>query len=219
MPDVGLNIYKHYISNLPRSLRTHHWELRNHWIRRNFTLAVDRISPWSYRKLQVVHAQSCPTLCDPLNCSLPGSSIHGILQARILEWVAISFSRGSSWPRDSTCISCSSCIGNKILYHWATWEAQIFISIMSVIFPDPLREVQFYLYCILYLDYTPVFYGGIAQVHTASSGQNKDLNTSLSGSQPQDINHLGTWLKGTPCPLSFCLLLTLASSTQLLPAA
>ena len=118
MPDVGLNIYKHYISNLPRSLRTHHWELRNHWIRQNFTL--DRISPWSYRKLQVVCAQSCPTLCDPLNCSLPGSSIRGILQARIMEWVAISFSRGSSWPRDSTCISCSTCIGNKILYHWAT---------------------------------------------------------------------------------------------------
>ena len=43
-------------------------------------------------------AQSCPTLCDPMGCSLPGSFIHGILQARILEWVAISFSRGSSQP-------------------------------------------------------------------------------------------------------------------------
>ena len=41
---------------------------------------------------------SCPTLCNPMDCSPPGSSIHGILQARILEWVAISFSRGSSWP-------------------------------------------------------------------------------------------------------------------------
>ena len=41
-------------------------------------------------------AQSCPTLCDHMNCSLSGSSIHGILQARILEWIAISFSRGSS---------------------------------------------------------------------------------------------------------------------------
>ena len=47
-------------------------------------------------------AQSCPTFCDPMNCSLPGSSIHGIFQARILEWVTISFSRGSSWPRDWT---------------------------------------------------------------------------------------------------------------------
>ena len=44
--------------------------------------------------------QSCPTLCDPMDCSLPDSSIHGIFQARILEWVAISFSRGSSLPRD-----------------------------------------------------------------------------------------------------------------------
>ena len=45
-------------------------------------------------------AQSCPTLCNPMDYSLPGSSVHGILQARILEWVAISFSRGSSWPRN-----------------------------------------------------------------------------------------------------------------------
>ena len=47
-------------------------------------------------------AQSCPTLYDPMDCSPPGSSVHGILQARILEWVAISFSRGSSRPRDQT---------------------------------------------------------------------------------------------------------------------
>ena len=51
-------------------------------------------------------AQSRPTLCDPIDCSLPGSSIHGIFQARILEWVAISFSRRSSWPRDWTRVSC-----------------------------------------------------------------------------------------------------------------
>ena len=45
-------------------------------------------------------AQSCLTLCDPMDCSLPGSSVHGILQARTLEWVAFSFSRGSSRPKD-----------------------------------------------------------------------------------------------------------------------
>ena len=45
-------------------------------------------------------AQSCPTLCDPMDCSLPGPSVHEIFQARILEWVAISFSRGSSQPGD-----------------------------------------------------------------------------------------------------------------------
>ena len=50
--------------------------------------------------MKVLVAQSCPTLCDPVDCSLPGSSVHGILQERILEWVAIPFSRVSSWPRD-----------------------------------------------------------------------------------------------------------------------
>ena len=55
-----------------------------------------------------------------MDCSLPGSSVHGTFQARILEWVAISSSRGSSPPRDPTRISC---IGRQILYHWVTWEA------------------------------------------------------------------------------------------------
>ena len=53
-------------------------------------------------------AQSCPTLCNPTDCSLPGSSIHGIFQVRVLEWVSISFSRGSSRPRDRTWFSCVS---------------------------------------------------------------------------------------------------------------
>ena len=51
-------------------------------------------------------AQSCPTRCDPMDCSLQGSSVHENFQASVLEWVAISFSRGSSWPRDQTQISC-----------------------------------------------------------------------------------------------------------------
>ena len=53
-------------------------------------------------KIKVSVTQSCPTLCDPKDCSPPGSSVHGIVQARILEWFAIPFSRGSSWPRDQT---------------------------------------------------------------------------------------------------------------------
>ena len=56
-----------------------------------------------------------------MDCSPPGSSVHGIFEARILEQVAISFSRGSSRPRDQTCVSC---IGRQILYHWAAREAQ-----------------------------------------------------------------------------------------------
>ena len=53
------------------------------------------------------------TLCDAMDCSLPGSSIHGIIPARILEWVANSYSRGSSWPRDWTCVSWGSCIAGS----------------------------------------------------------------------------------------------------------
>ena len=64
-----------------------------------------------------VYVQFCPTLRGPVDCSLPGSSIHGISQARILEWVAMPSSKGSSPPRDRTRISCISCIGRQILYH------------------------------------------------------------------------------------------------------
>ena len=63
-------------------------------------------------------AQSCLILCNPIDCSPPGSSVHGISQARILEWVAIPFFRGSSWPKDWTHISYISCTGRWILYHW-----------------------------------------------------------------------------------------------------
>ena len=55
----------------------------------------------------------CPTLCNPMDCSLPGPSVIGIFQTRILGWVAITFSRGSSWPRDQTHVSC---IGRQIFY-------------------------------------------------------------------------------------------------------
>ena len=64
-------------------------------------------------------AQSCLTLCDPMNCSLPGSSVHGTLQARILEWEATPFSRGSSRPRDQTWVSC---IAGRFLTVSATRE-------------------------------------------------------------------------------------------------
>ena len=63
-------------------------------------------SPVLYHCFQDHLTQSRPTLCDPVNCSLPGSSVHGVLQARIPEWVAVPFSRGSSQPRDQTQVSC-----------------------------------------------------------------------------------------------------------------
>ena len=70
--------------------------------------------------MYVFSLQLCLILCDPMDCSLVGSSAHGIVQARILEWVAMSFSRGSSQPRDRTCVSCVSCIGGWVLYHCTT---------------------------------------------------------------------------------------------------
>ena len=71
-------------------------------------------------------AQSCLILCSPMDYSPPSSSVHGIssVQARIMEWVAISYPRKSSWPGDQTLVPCVSCIGRQILYHWATWESQ-----------------------------------------------------------------------------------------------
>ena len=65
-------------------------------------------------------AQLCLTLCDTMDCSLPGSSIHGIFQARVLEWVAISFSRGSSQTRDRILVSCTA---GRHFTVWATRKA------------------------------------------------------------------------------------------------
>ena len=76
-----------------------------------------------------MHIQSCPTLCNPMDGSLPGFSVHGIFQARILEWVAIIFSRGSSRLRDWTHVSC---IGRRILYHWATEEVAVIKGMLRV---------------------------------------------------------------------------------------
>ena len=66
--------------------------------------------------------QACLILWDPMDCSLPGSSIQGILQARILEWVAMPSSRGSSWPRDLTCVYVSY-LAVRFFTISATWEA------------------------------------------------------------------------------------------------
>ena len=73
----------------------------------------------------VLVTQSCPTLCDPMGCSPSRSSVHGIFQARILEWVAISFSRGSSWPQDRTQVSC---IRGRLFTIWPMRETLIFIA-------------------------------------------------------------------------------------------
>ena len=95
----------------------------------NVLIWLSRLPPvWSFPPTfrgiisgsECMGAQSCFILCGPVDCSPPGSSVHGILQARVLEWVSISSFRGSSWPRDWTHVSC---IGGRILHHWATWKA------------------------------------------------------------------------------------------------
>ena len=70
---------------------------------------------------QVKVLQLCLTLCDPMDCNLPGSSVQGICQVGILEWVAISLSGGSSWSRDQTQVSC---ITGRFFTNWATREAR-----------------------------------------------------------------------------------------------
>ena len=79
---------------------------------------------FSYQML-CMRAQPCPTLCDPMDCSPPGSSVHGTSQARILEWVVNSFSRGSSQPKGRTYISYISFIGRQVFTTSATWEAPL----------------------------------------------------------------------------------------------
>ena len=81
-------------------------------------------------------------LCDPVDCSPPGSSIHGILQARILEWVAISFSRGSSPPRDWTQVSCTA--GTRFNL-WATREAPVYMCIDLCIDTHIYKRTKIYI--------------------------------------------------------------------------
>ena len=89
--------------------------------------------------------QSYLILCDPMDCSPPGSSVHGILQARIQEWVAIPFSRGSSWPRDQTQVSC---IIGRFFTIWDTGKPQINKSkaVCWTLKPKNLSETLTWLY-------------------------------------------------------------------------
>ena len=87
---------------------------------RFFTIWASREALHKHSLCGCLVAQSCLTLCNSMDCSLAGSSVHGILQARILEWVAMPSSRGSSWPRGWTRVSC---IAGGFFTSWATREA------------------------------------------------------------------------------------------------
>ena len=89
-------------------------------------------------------AQSCLTLCNPMDCNPPGSSVHGISQARLLEWGATSFSRASSQPRNRSCISC---IGRQILYRWVPREAPKILCKDTVKKAEHWRIDAFELWC------------------------------------------------------------------------
>ena len=102
-----------------------------------FTYVFEKLTvlPWALQhssRVKVLVIQSCPTLCDPMDRSPPGSSVHGIPQARVLEWVAIPFSRGSSQPRDWILVSCTA--GNSLLFE-PPMSSPAFISYQGVKWP------------------------------------------------------------------------------------
>ena len=97
--------------------------------------------------------------CNPIDCSPPGSPVHRILQAKILEWVAISFSRGSSWPRNWTQVSC---IADRFWTNWATREAFSFISYSYWIL-FPLFTKNFYSLQLGHINFYRAFYNSISQ--------------------------------------------------------
>ena len=86
---------------------------------------------WSPECTEVLVTQLCPALCDPMDCSLPGSSVHGILQARALEWVATPFSRGSSQPGDWTQVTC---IASRFFHHLSHQRSPVLVTALSTEF-------------------------------------------------------------------------------------
>ena len=106
-----------------------------------------------------MHAKSLSCVCNPMDCSLPGSSVHGISQARILEQAAISYFKGSSWLRVQILVSCISCIGRRILYHWEAplWRGNpclyTDVSIISFIIGIHTQIHPFTPVCFLEWDY------------------------------------------------------------------
>ena len=98
-----------------------------------YSSCIRQTDGWRWSMYSV--AQSCPTRCDPMDCGTPGSSVHGISLVRILEWIAIFFSGGSSWHRDCTCISCVSCISRPVLYHQCYCGSQV-VEEMAIYLPE-----------------------------------------------------------------------------------
>ena len=96
------------------------WESSISYTGINLSMVTDTGTLAGLVIMTVLVAQLCMTLCEPMNCSPSGSSVHGILKTKMLEWVAIPFSSGSSQPRDQTWVSC---IAGSFFTIWATREA------------------------------------------------------------------------------------------------
>ena len=123
LPDSGsssLKLIRYWLSSrtyIAKIVDTE-WPLWGQYCDRRKDLVISWLYELTESESEV--AQSCPTLCNPMDCSLSGSSVHGIFQARVLEWIAISFPRGSSWPRNRTRVSH---IAGRRFTIWATREA------------------------------------------------------------------------------------------------
>ena len=109
-------------------------------------------------------AQSCLTLCDPKGCSLPGSSVHGIFQAIVLEWIAISFSRGSSQPRDRTLVSR---IVDRCFTVWATRTSPIF-SVLAPLWSIWITVFDtYFISCFAYMKTLPTKWEMLTNLHSS----------------------------------------------------
>ena len=130
-----------------------------------------------------------PDSLHPMDLSPPGSSVHVIFQVRILEWVAISYSRVSSQPRDQTHVSCISCFGRQILYHRTSWEALITAQqlvfhcteVTSFIYSTPYRLMFRMLYILQYYKHSCIKYYTLAN-HSVGY-----LLTTKTTTFPQDF--------------------------------
>ena len=148
---VGRNnvMYTFYV--LPIQWLRIHLPWKTHWKpqstkRKGFTWSLStQVFPNSTAHWIVLVAQSCLTLCNPTDRSLPGSSVHRILQAGILEWVVIPFSRWSSWSRDWTLVSC---IEARFFTIWATREPLNHISIKNYV--NKKLPNAFFFFCFLF---------------------------------------------------------------------
>ena len=135
-------------------------------------------------------AQSCPTLCDLMDYSLPVSIVHGIFQAKILEWVATSFSRGSSWPRGRMWVSCSA---GRFFTVWATKEAAVTLHLSET----PLQSSGY--------NSSATFNSNMTQ--SSESGYSPLVASLLLLFSPLVVSDSlwshGLWYTRPPCPLLY----------------